>query len=286
MAVTQYKKLAAPAYNTLNNAWGANGATGTDLNTGVMGPLDYMLGGISTFTNPSGAISLSFTAGGTGDVQQAMFRFTGTITADTTVTTAAGDATTYFNGVYTFSNTTSGSYTITLTTANGSVVLPQGRRGILYVNNVNSVAPFIVAIAGSTAADPIPGNGTTKMLFAMAAAPSGWTQVTSYNNYALRLVSGTGAGTGGSTGFTSVFTSRTPAGTVTTTGTATVPKNGYGSGGSTASGGYLTVSLGSTSPLGILSADIAATLSATSTFTGTPMDFAVLYLDTILASRD
>jgi hypothetical protein len=287
MAYSQYKKLSIQAYNTNNNTWGANGVTGDDLNTGCFGPLDYILGGISTFTNPSGSISLSFTAGGTGDVQQAMWRFTGTITADTTVTTAVGNATTYLNGYYLWSNTTSGSFTITLTTANGSVVLPQGRRGILYVNNVNSIAPFIVAIAGSSTADPIPGNGTTKMLFAMASPPSGWTQVVSYNNYALRLVSGTGAGTGGSTGFTSVFTSRTPAGTNSSSvATSTVPKDGW-----TASGlftsGLLAVEAGSSNPTSGQSSDRSITgTAAAQTFTGTAMDFAVSYVDTILASRD
>ena len=40
-----------------------------------------------------------------------------------------------------------------------------------------------------------------KMVFAQAAAPTGWTQDTSSNNAALRVVSGSGGGTGGSAGF-------------------------------------------------------------------------------------
>lgn len=45
----------------------------------------------------------------------------------------------------------------------------------------------------------------TPMLFYKASAPTGWTQVTTHNNKALRIVSGTGAGSGGATAFTSVF---------------------------------------------------------------------------------
>jgi hypothetical protein len=54
--------------------------------------------------------------------------------------------------------------------------------------------------------------GTT-LLFYQATAPTGWTQVTTQNDKVLRVVSGAGGGTGGTTAFTSVFTSRTPAGT-------------------------------------------------------------------------
>jgi hypothetical protein len=50
----------------------------------------------------------------------------------------------------------------------------------------------------------------TVLLFYQAAAPTGWTQITTQNNKALRVVSGTGGGTGGTTNFTTVFTNQTP----------------------------------------------------------------------------
>jgi hypothetical protein len=58
--------------------------------------------------------------------------------------------------------------------------------------------------------------GTT-LLFYQAAAPTGWTKVTTQNNKALRVVSGATGGTAsvGGSPFTSVFASRTPSGTVT-----------------------------------------------------------------------
>ena len=49
--------------------------------------------------------------------------------------------------------------------------------------------------------------GTT-MLFYQSVAPTGWTKLTSQNNKALRVVSGTGGGTGGNNTFTSTFASR------------------------------------------------------------------------------
>lgn len=52
---------------------------------------------------------------------------------------------------------------------------------------------------------PPPFDSGTRMLFAQAAAPFGWTQVTTYNDYALRLVNSAGGGTGGSEPFTSAF---------------------------------------------------------------------------------
>lgn len=48
------------------------------------------------------------------------------------------------------------------------------------------------------------------MLFYQSAAPTGWTQVTSLNDYDLRLVSGTGGTTGGTTAYSTVFANQTP----------------------------------------------------------------------------
>jgi microcystin-dependent protein len=61
----------------------------------------------------------------------------------------------------------------------------------------------------SSAANPPAFTTGTAMLFQQTSAPTGWTKVTTYNDYAIRIVSGT-ASTGGSTGFSSVFTNQTP----------------------------------------------------------------------------
>lgn len=64
-------------------------------------------------------------------------------------------------------------------------------------------------VAASIAANVIIPSGSV-MLFYQAAAPSGWTQVTTLNDYDLRLVSGTGGTTGGTTAYSTVFSNQTP----------------------------------------------------------------------------
>lgn len=54
------------------------------------------------------------------------------------------------------------------------------------------------------------------VLFYQASAPTGWTQVTTLNDYDLRLVSGTGGTTAGTTAYSTVFANQTP--TITTSG--------------------------------------------------------------------
>jgi hypothetical protein len=69
---------------------------------------------------------------------------------------------------------------------------------------------FPDATTQTTAATANPIPATTVMLFYQAAAPTGWTQVTTLNDYDLRLVSGTGGGTGGTTAYSTVFANQTP----------------------------------------------------------------------------
>ena len=89
---------------------------------------------------------------------------------------------------------------------------------------------------------PIPSGSV--LLFYQSAAPTGWTQVTTLNDYALRLVSGTGGSTGGTTAFSTVFANQTPTINVsglsagaTTLSTAQIPSHthtspkAYGCGG-------------------------------------------------------
>lgn len=54
--------------------------------------------------------------------------------------------------------------------------------------------------------DRFPQGGVTKLVFYQAAAPTGWTQVTTHNDKALRVVSGTGGGSGGTVGFAGIAT--------------------------------------------------------------------------------
>lgn len=165
------------------------------------------------------------------------------------------------------------------------------------------------------------GAGTV-MLFYQATAPGGWTQVTTQNDKALRVVSTAGGGTGGTTAFTSVFTSRTPAGTVsgtvsgsnsggsvnaTTLTSATIPGHTHVQ---QVSNNVTTVSTTGVAPAGSASGTVARTAnqstqstgsggshthpftvpswsgSISASFTGTALDFAVQYIDVIICSKD
>lgn len=157
-----------------------------------MGLLDTQLAGVVTNSVSSSNVSLSY-----ANIQCCMFRFTGTLLASIVASPAGGDAATYFNGFYYFENVTTGSFTITLTTGAGSVVLPQGRRGVLFVDSVNG--PRIVA----------GGNGDvatgSKTIWYNTAAPSGWTAV-AMNDYAIDIVTeGLGGVTAGSVAYSTLF---------------------------------------------------------------------------------
>jgi hypothetical protein len=93
-----------------------------------------------------------------------------------------------------------------LTSLNGVSVTPPT------TDNSTKIATteFVKNVAANSGQIP---SGTT-MLFLEASAPTGWTQVTSLNNYALRLVSGTGAGTGGTVNFSTAFSNQSVSGTI------------------------------------------------------------------------
>jgi len=163
-----------------------------------------------------------------------------------------------------------------------------------------AIGPIGVTFNDSTSitTNPIP-SGTT-LLFYQANAPTGWTKVTTQDNKALRVVSGTGGGSGGSSSFTSVFTSRG------------VPLPQHAHGGNTGGEsdnhvhGYTNPKVGDLAGLGYDESgsaveypyDNASATGGTSNghyhgfvtdHAGTPgasMDFAVQYIDVIIASKN
>jgi len=164
----------------------------------------------------------------------------------------------------------------------------------------------------STAISTKPFVTGTSMLFRQTAAPTGWTKVTTLNDYALRVVSGT-AGTGGTVAFTTAFASQAVSGTVGTSGstsaggtvgattlssaqmpshnhTFSVTFNGCGIG---AQGGGTDIFYGNkttNSTGGGGSHDHSFSGSSHThtggTFTGTAINLAVQYVDVIIANID
>ena len=145
----------------------------------------------------------------------------------------------------------------------------------------------------------------TKMIFANSSPPTGWTQDITKNNYAMRIVSGTGGGTGGSVGFTTAFASQAVSGTVNTGGLsvgghaiteAQMPAHTHGapSDAFVKTGGGSSIGTVSGANLGFFF-NTASTgggqqhthpLSGSATFSGTAINLAVQYVDMILATKD
>ena len=86
------------------------------------------------------------------------------------------------------------------TTVQGVVQL---ETSISSTSTTKAATPSAVKAAYDAAIQVIPTGSV--MLFYQTAAPTGWTKLTTQNNKALRVVSGSGGGTGGSNTFTSTF---------------------------------------------------------------------------------
>lgn len=162
----------------------------------------------------------------------------------------------------------------------------------------------------------------TALVFKQTAAPTGWTKITTDNDAALRVVSGS-ASTGGTVAFTTAFASQAVSGTVgaTTLTTSQIPAHGHTFSGNTgtvsadhthavyghtAGGGIFSINnnygtsyndnTGSENT-GSMSANHTHGFSGTTAnagsggshdhgFTGTAINLAVKYVDVIVATKD
>lgn len=163
----------------------------------------------------------------------------------------------------------------------------------------------------------------TRMLFQQSSAPTGWTKQADNNDKALRVVSGS-VSTGGSVAFSTAFASQTPAGTVSTSVSGTVgdtvlsvaqlpahthnifgnqsrtdtslsstsviakkSAGGLGNEDYTLCEATVAATIGQTSSVGSgASHTHSFTGSGSSTFSGSAMNFAVQYVDVIVAQKD
>ncbi len=156
---------------------------------------------------------------------------------------------------------------------------------------------------GTTPYDSFPSG--TLMLFQQTAAPTGWTKQSTHDDKALRVVTGA-ASSGGSTAFTSVFTARTiaeanlPVHTHTFSATTSSDgahthqlsadrnTNSTGSGGGDRLQDLIDGTAGNDDATTTSNGAHTHTVSGTtgSTGSGTAMDFAVQYVDLIIAAKD
>jgi len=169
-----------------------------------------------------------------------VIEFTGALTGDITVFIPAVE------NNYIFFNNTSGSFTLTVApTGHGSngVAISQGSHTVQYCTGDTVVDLFANSLGnvrvinqlrvgdniqlnsnGVVAATTVTGNGAglsgvnefpsgTKVMFAQADAPTGFTKDTTaaLNNSTLRIVTGSGGGTSGTSDFTSTFAAKSAA---------------------------------------------------------------------------
>jgi hypothetical protein len=116
--------------------------------------------------------------------------------------------------------------------------MTQAKSVALGVSNFNSSGVLGVAGGGTGSSTGYFASGTA-LVFKQTAAPTGWTKLTTDNDAALRIVSGS-VSTGGTVGFTTAFASQAVTGTVGTTGSTTATNNSYTPAGS------VSTSVGST----------------------------------------
>lgn len=212
------------------------------------------------------------------------------------------DATTYLSSLTLGSAlpVASGGTGLATLTAN-NVLLGNGTSSVAFVSP--STNGNVLTANGTTWVSSVPAAGGTTIptgtviLFYQAAAPTGFTQVTTQNNKALRVVSGTGGGTGGSVVFTTAFASQAVSGSVGTSGATTLSEAQLAShthtspaGDNSMYGGSYFVGQGAfygTSPYASGATGGNASHTHTGgTFTGTAINLAVQYIDIILASKD
>lgn len=279
MTTTTYKGYELQVTGSNSGTWGDT------LNTDALQRIDTNLGGITTKSLTNADVTLS-----AAESRTAILRLTGTISANITITTACA-------GFFFVENLTTGSYTVTITNGVSGATAPQGRRFPMVADATNGVRN---AATGEFAAG-------TVMLFAQTSAPTGWTKGSTHNDKTLRVVTGT-ASSGGSTAFTTVFTARSvPTTDSTTLSTSQIPAHQHFIASTDAGNTALTASnyvstqanFGATnyanyalySNTGLTAATLGLS-SSTGGGTGhthavsTTMDFAVQYVDVILATRD
>lgn len=174
-------------------------------------------------------------------------------------------------------------------------------------NVTGTVASATYATSAGTAAAASFIPSGTAMLFVQTTAPTGWTKVTTYNDAALRVVSGA-ASSGGTQNFTAAFTSQAVSGTVgattlteaqmpshthftlaaTLVTTETAPSSTNYVAWETNVGGDTEYNMqGTSTPASVgLTSSTGSGQSHTHTFSGTNINLAVKYVDTIIATKD
>ena len=160
----------------------------------------------------------------------------------------------------------------------------QAANRVLAINGSNNGMAWVAQAGGGI-------EQGTVMLFFQAAAPTGFTQVTTQNNKALRVVSGNGGGTGGDTSFTDIFGSSATldlSGSVgdTTLTTTQIPSHAHSGGGGTAASSHNGDTYTTSTPGNTGSAGSNGSHTHSLTTASVSVDMDLEFIDIILASKD
>lgn len=180
---------------------GSNSGTWGDvLNDSMIQFVDENMAGLLSLSLSSSNVSLT-----ASQARKACIRLTGTLLANVTISPTGG---VLWLGFFFVENLTSGNFTVTLSNA-GTLVVPQGKRSIVFIDSSNGPRLFGV---------PAASNGSefataTAIVFYQSAAPTGWT-IASLSDYAIRINSTGGGAVTAGTAFTTVMSaSRAVSGT-------------------------------------------------------------------------
>ena len=181
MPTTANKGYSTPTFNSSVGTWGT-----VDLN-GNSAILDSNLGGVTTVSLTNVNVTLT-----SSQAQNLTVFLTGTLTGSVVVSTPC-------IGFFWVVNNTTGAFTVSIQANFGSgavgsaSIVPQGARVLFVSDTTNGV---------QTGSSSFPSG--TNTVFYQASAPSGWTQVVTYNDYLPRIVSGTGGAATSGSGFSSI----------------------------------------------------------------------------------
>ena len=211
-----------------------SGTWGTTTNVNIGTLIEEAIAGHATVSMSDANYTLTPNSGVSDEARQMIIKLTGTLSASRNVICPTKEK------LYVVDNATSGSQSIVFKTSSGSgITIGNGSKTIVYCDGTNVVdgvnyissltlgAALPVASGGTgltsagSSGNVLTSNGSAftssaptvsvpsgaVMVFFQSGAPTGWTKLTSQDNKALRVVSGTGGGTGGSNAFTTALNS-------------------------------------------------------------------------------
>lgn len=193
-------RIELPGSGEQSGVWG----TTTNNNLGTL--LEQSIAGVQAITMTDANYTLSNYNGVSDEARKAVLVVSGTNAAVRDIIAPLVPK------VYTIKNNTTGGFAINIRASSGaSVSIANGGTVTVYCDGTNFLAATYTIAAGSGISIATVGTTTTitnttnfisgtRMPFAQAAAPTGWTQDTSdnANNRMLRVVNSTGNGVGGS----------------------------------------------------------------------------------------